>query len=99
MELVCHRKVEYKTYVHDFENGFLYVENWANNKLKDDFFVLSGDLYPDGSVKPRRTKYFYSRYDPPEVKKEIGIVKINKFKWFDRLFFVDDNGDIKNIQD
>ena len=99
MELVCHRKIEYKTFVHDFENGFLYVQNWENNRLKDDFFVHSGDLYPDGSIRPNKTKYFYSRFKGEEVKKEIGIVKIGKFKWFDNLYYIDDYGEVRSINE
>ena len=98
MKLVCHRKVEYKTYVHDFENGFLYVEEWENNRLKDDFFVKQGDLYIDGSVKPDRVKYFYSPFDLPKAKKEVGNVKLKRFKYFDRLFFVNGDGVIERIK-
>lgn len=96
--LVSHRTVEYKTWVFDFENGFLYVQNWANNRLQDDFFVHSGDLYPDGKVRPNCKKYFYSPFDPPETKKEVGVIKSpSSFKWFDRLFYVDESGEVKQI--
>lgn len=99
MQLVLHRTVEYKTYTHDFGNGFVFVQNWANKTITDEFFVHYGDLYPDGSVKKGKKKYFYSPYDPPNATKEVGQVKVSKFKWFDRLFYVDGNGEVKNINE
>lgn len=98
MKLVCHRKVEYRTYVHDFDNGISYVQELANNTLKDDFFASSDDLFLDGSLKPNKTKYFYSPYSEEKAVKEVGNVRIEKFKWFDQLFYVDKDGKTRRFK-
>lgn len=99
MKTLCHRRVEYKTVAHEYPNGLVYVQNWANNQLQDDFFAHAGDLYPDGTLRPNKTKYFYSPVDDPE-KKEIGLLrnKWPEFKWFDRLFFFNQDGDVEQIK-
>lgn len=88
-------KIEHK--LHDFENGFVYVEHWANNSLKDCFFAYKGDVFPDGTIKNGKTKFFYSRESGENIKKEVEPICIRSFKWFDKLYFVNLSGEVQRI--
>lgn len=97
MKEVNRRNILYRTLLHDFENGFVYVENWANSSLNDCFFAYRSDVWPDGSIKKGKLKYFYSRESGEDIKKEVKPVRVEKFKWFDKLYFVNLSGDIQRI--
>lgn len=97
MRTIVEKTITQKTLRHDFDNEFAYIEHWNNSSLRDNYFALKEDLFPDGSLKPKCRKYFYSPFFGEEVEKEIKPVKIEKFQWFDRLYFFDEQGEIFNI--
>ena len=82
---------------HDFDNEFAYLEVWQNNTLKDCYLAEKDSLYLDGSIKKEGKKYFYSPFSGLEIDKEITPLKIAKFKWFDKLYYFDEDGEIFNI--
>ncbi len=82
---------------HDFDNEFAYIEVWGNNILKDCYFAEKENLFMDGSLKPDSRKYFYSPLSGDEIEKEIKPIKLDKFAWFDRLFFFNEDGEIERI--
>lgn len=96
MELISERLINIKVLRHDFE-CFSYIERWENNRLKDCYFAYPDDLWPDGTVKPTKRKYFYSRESGTDIVKVVEPIKIDKFKWFNLLYYIDDNGDCVRI--
>lgn len=86
MKLVLHKTIEFKTFVHEYQNEWSFVREYENNRLVNDFFAKTQDLNRWGKVKKGGTAYFYSPLTPP--KKEVGIVKSpSAFKYFDRLYY------------
>ena len=97
MDLILDKTIRYRTYIKEFDIGFVYVQQKENNVLKDDFFTIAGSLYPDGTLRPHSFKLFYSPLEGDEVKKEIGIVKPESFKWFDKLYYIHSTGETKKF--
>lgn len=87
MKLVLDKTIRYRTFIHEFDNLWIGVENWENARIKDSFFCLHGDLWPDGSLRTGKTKYFYSPYSGEDIVKEVKQIDPN-FKWFDKLYFI-----------
>ena len=54
-------------------------------------------LFPDGSVKNKGKKYFYSPFSGLEIEKEIKSINYLKFAWFDKLYFFNSDGEIIRI--
>ena len=97
MKTIVKKKVTLETKRHDFDNEFAYIEQWRNSILTDCYFVEKQFLWPDGSVKQGGIKYFYSPLHGDEVDKKIKPLNYNKFKWFDRLYFINQQGEIERI--
>lgn len=97
MRTIVKKTIIQETKRHDFDNEFAYVEIWANNHLKDNYFAEKAFLFPDGSLKKHATKYFYSPYSGEEIEKEIEPVKYDKFNWFDKLYYFNEDGSIFRI--
>ena len=104
MELVCHKNIEHKTFVHHFddEQKFVYVLKLQNNRLVDDFFADKHDLYLDGSPKADERVYFYSPFDIANAKREVGnfnLSKLKNFSWFkNQLYFFNEKGEISHLK-
>ena len=97
MRTIVEKTITHRTQRHDFDNEFAYIEHWNNNHLRDNYFAAKDDLHMDGSVKEGCIKYFYSPFFGEEVEKEIEPVKWDKFKWFDKLYYFGEEGEIYNI--
>ena len=91
VKTVLSKTIKLETKMHSFVNGWCYVENYRNGNLQDNFFAEKEDLFPDGSMKPNRPKYFYSRDgEEKEVKKIDPLL----FDGFGDLCFIDGCGSI-----
>ena len=97
MKTIVKKTIKFETKRHDFDNDFAYIEHWQNTTLKDCYFAEKQYLFPDGSLKIGGTKYFYSPFSGEDIEKEIKPVKLNNFKWFDRLFYINREGEICSI--
>lgn len=97
MRTIVEKTITQKTLRHDFDNEFAYIEHWNNNHLRDNYFALKEELFPDGSLKPKARKFFYSPFYGDEIEKEIKPVKWDKFNWFDKLYYFDEEGEITRI--
>lgn len=97
MRTIVKRTTTHEVKRHDFDNEFAYIEIWNNNHLTDCFFAEKEGLFMDGTVKPEFRKYFYSPYSGEEIEKEAKAVKLEKFAWFDKLYYFDENGEIIRI--
>jgi len=97
MRTIVKKTIILETKRHDFDNEFAYVEIWTNNHLKDNYFAEKESLFLDGSLKPKAKKYFYSPFYGEEIEKEIKPVKLEKFQWFDKLYYFDEEGEIVRI--
>ena len=94
MKTIVKKTIKFETKRHDFDNDFAYIEHWQNTTLKDCYFAEKQYLFPDGSLKIGGTKYFYSPFSGEDIEKQIEPVNFNKFKWFDRLFYINREGEI-----
>lgn len=99
MRTIVKKTIVLETKRFDFDNEFAYIEQWSNAHLKDCYFAEKNYLFPDGSIKNGGKKFFYSPYSGDEVEKEIKSVDCHKFKWFDKLFYFNDEGEILSIND
>jgi hypothetical protein len=81
----------------DFDNEFAYIEVWWNNHLKDCYFAEKQMLFQDGSVKPAGKKYFYSPMSGLWIEKDIKSIRCEKFRWFEQLYYFDEEGEIFRI--
>ena len=97
MKTIVKKTVSLETMKHDFDNEFVYIEQWANSHLKDCYFAEKEFLFPDGSIKNEGKKYFYSPFSGLDIEKEIEAIDCSKFKWFDKLYFYDSEGEIIRI--
>lgn len=97
MRTILKKTATIETKRHDFDNKFAYIEIWTNNRLKDNFFAEKDDLFLDGSLKKDARKYFYSPFYGEEIEKEIKPIKLEKFNWFDKLYYFDEDGEIHRI--
>jgi hypothetical protein len=97
MKTVLKKTSILETKRHDFDNEFAYIEVWNNNSLKDNYFAVKEDLFLDGSLKPKAKKYFYSPFYGDEIEKEIKPIRLEKFNWFDKLYYFDEDGEIHRI--
>jgi hypothetical protein len=97
VKTIVKKVIRLETKRHDFDNDFSYVEVWRNNNLKDCYFAEKQYLWPDGSLKKGGIKYFYSTLNGEEIEKEIKPLNYEYFNLFDRLFYLDGNGDIRPI--
>ena len=97
MKTILKKTVSLETKRHDFDNEFAYIEKWRNTILVDCYFVEKEFLFPDGSVKGEGKKYFYSPLHGEEVEKEIKRVNLQTFNWFDRLYYINEEGDVCRI--
>lgn len=98
MKTVVKKTLVIETKRHDFENDFAYIEVWQNAKLKDCYFAEKQFLFPDGSLRNGGRKYFFCN-NPDDLEKNIKLINYETFKWFDNLYYVDEDGIIKNILD
>lgn len=96
LKVVNCRKITYKTLRFDFDNGFSYIEKRANARLVDCYFAETRDLYPDGSVKDGEPHYFYS-FDSSSPEKEVKSINCLTFDGFDRLYYIDDDGNVVKL--
>ena len=94
MKTIVKKTIKFETKRHDFDNDFAYIEHWQNTTLKDCYFAEKQYLFPDGSLKIGGTKYFYSPFSGEDIEKQIEPINFNKFKWFDRLFYINKEGEI-----
>jgi hypothetical protein len=99
MKTIVKKTIILETKKYDFENEFAYIEQWSNAHLKDCYFAEKEFLFPDGSLKNNGKKYFYSPYSGLEIEKEIKAINPLNFKWFDKLYYFDENGDVLRIDD
>jgi|TARA_R100001163_G_scaffold16523_1_gene14930 hypothetical protein len=97
VKTIVKKVIRLETKRHDFDNDFAYLEVWRNNTLKDCYFAEKQYLWPDGSIKRGGIKYFYSPLHGEEIEKEIKSVRLDKFDWFDRLFYLDGDGTVHQI--
>ena len=97
MKTIVKKVVRLETKRHDFDNEFAYIEVWRNSTLKDCYFAEKQYLWPDGSLKKEGIKYFHSPLHGDEIEKEIKPINYNKFNWFNRLFFLDGDGSVHQI--
>lgn len=97
MRTLVKKTLVYEVKRHDFDNEFAYIEVWNNNILKDCFFAEKDGLFMDGSLRPEYKKYFYSPYSGEEIEKEIKPIRVSSFKWFDKLYYIDESGEIFRI--
>ena len=97
MKTIVKKTIKFETKRHDFDNDFAYIEHWQNTTLKDCYFAEKQYLFPDGSMKAGGVKYFYSPFSGEDIEKEIKPVNLSKFKWFDRLFYINREGEICSI--
>jgi len=96
VKTVVKKKLLIETKRHDFDNEFAYLETWHNTQLKDCYFAEKEFLWPDGTIKAGGKKYFFCN-DPYDLKKEIKPINYMRFKHFDHLYFLGENGEIVNI--
>ena len=97
MKTIVKKVVKLETKRHDFDNDFAYIEVWRNNTLTDCYFAEKQYLWPDGSVKRGGVKYFHSALHGDEIEKEIKPINLEKFNWFNRLFYLDGDGNVQQI--
>jgi len=97
VKTIVKQVIKLETKRHDFDNDFSYIEVWRNNNLKDCFFAEKQYLWPDGSLKKGGIKYFYSTLNGEEIEKEIKPLNYKHFNLFDRLFYLDRDGGIRQI--
>jgi hypothetical protein len=89
-QLVLDKTIRYKTFVYDFENGWVYVEKWVNNSVKETFFAEKTKVFPDGTLKLSGRKYFFSLPGEPVTRPKTMKIQCDKFKDFDFLYCVDE---------
>tara|TARA_B100000945_G_scaffold27121_2_gene18895 strand:- start:6487 stop:6804 length:318 start_codon:yes stop_codon:yes gene_type:complete len=97
VKTILKKTVSLETKRHDFDNEFAYIEQWRNTILIDCYFAEKEYLFPDGSIKAGGRKYFYSPMQGDDIEKTITRVNLAKFNWFDRLYYIDENGVICQI--
>ena len=97
MKTIVKNVIKLETKRHDFDNDFAYIEIWRNAALTDCYFAEKQFLWPDGSLKRGGIKYFYSSLHGDDVEKNIKSVNLEKFNWFDRLYYFDEEGEIQKI--
>lgn len=91
------KSIRSETRRHDFENEFAYIEKWVNGQLVDCFFCEKEYLFLDGSLKKGGRKYFFSPFSDDLVEKDIISINCENFSSFDKLFYVDESGEIIKI--
>lgn len=97
MKIVEKRQLTIQNLMHEFD-GFVYIEIWHNNRLHDNYFAFSGQVYPNGQVKAGAKKFFYSPYSLDEIQKEVVPVKnIESFNYFDKLYSINEEGEVIRI--
>lgn len=98
MQLVLDKTIRYKTYIHDFENGWVYVERHINTSIKETFFAEKSKVFPDGTLKLSGRKFFFSMPGQPVSRPKSMKIKCEKFKDFDHLYCVDEiSGEYMNV--
>lgn len=98
LELIAKRTISHETYRYVFPNDpFVYIEVYENNVLKDTYFAHHGDLWPDGTLRKNKKKYFYSNRSGEDIQKRVERLSYLKFKYFDKLYSFDESGDIVRI--
>tara|TARA_R110002020_G_scaffold432502_1_gene642524 strand:- start:8 stop:325 length:318 start_codon:yes stop_codon:yes gene_type:complete len=94
VKTILKKTVSLETKRHDFDNEFAYIEQWRNTILTDCYFVEKQYLFPDGSIKAEGRKYFHSPLAGEDIEKVVKQVNLSKFQWFDRLYYIDEEGDV-----
>lgn len=97
MKTIVRKQIILETKRHDFDNEFAYIEQWSNSQLKDCYFAEKRSLFPDGSLKKGYKKFFFSPYSGEQIEKEIKPVNCAGFRWFDKLYFLGEDGEIYRI--
>ena len=100
MEIKLRKTTEITHQSHDYENGFSYVEYWHNSRLKDSIFVLTSGLYPDATIKPGYTKYFYSPTGEKIGKplSQLTNRAVESFEYFNLLRSIDEDGRLLDFE-
>lgn len=100
MEIKLRKTTEITHQSHDYENGLSYVEYWHNNRLKDSFFVLTSGLYPDATIKPGHTKYFYSPTGEKSGRplSQLTNKEVEDFEYFSLLRSIDEDGRLRDFE-
>ncbi len=97
MKTIVKKTITLETKRHDFDNQFAYIEHWSNTILKDCFFAEKEFLFKDGSLKNGGRKYFYCP-NAEDPEKTIKPIRCENFKAFENLFFIDENGEVQQIE-
>ncbi len=100
MEIVLKQTTSITHQVHNSDNGFSYVEHWHNYRLKDSFFALTSGLYPNATIKPGYTKYFYSPTGEKIVKPlgQLTNRAVEDFEYFNLLRSIDEDGRLLDFE-
>jgi len=96
MKTLVKRTVTFETKAHNYPNGWSYVEIWRNAKLIDQYFVETQYMFKNGEIKNGGRKYFYSS-TPDNPEKIIKPFNWAKFKYFELLFYYDNDGCVLDI--
>lgn len=96
MKTVVKKTQTLETKRHNYDNDFAYVEIWSNASLKDCYFAEKTFLFPDGTLKNGGKKYFpcNPNYLLEKVIRPYDYEEFTKFEW---LYYIDECGDIVNI--
>lgn len=96
MKLILDKTIRIHNYIHDFENGWVYVLKMENSRAVDHFFADRSKVYPDGTLKKGGQKWFFS---PPgfDVCKGIDPIQPDRFNDFDHLYMINEFGEIVNV--
>ena len=80
-------------------DDFVYVEVYHNNNLKDNYFCIAGEVWPNGDAKPNAQKFFYSSGSGEDIRREIkAIPRPSKFTHFDKLYYINkQDGEIYRV--
>ena len=80
-------------------DDFVYIEVWHNNHIKDSYFCVAGEVYPNGDARPNAIKYFYSAQSGCDIRRQMDSVKRpSKFTHFDKLYYINaQDGEIYRI--
>jgi hypothetical protein len=97
VKTIVKKTINLETKRHDFDNEFAYIEQWTNTVLKDCYFAEKEFLFLDGTIKSEGKKYFYSPFIGDQIEKQIKSINLEKFNWFDKLYYIDNDGDICSI--
>ena len=94
MNLIVDKTIRYK-HIKRFWQWHCLCSTLGECNCKGRIFAVAGDL-SDGTMRPHCPKLFYSPLPEGQVKKELGLLSQN-FKWFDKLYYIDADGQVKQF--